>query len=100
MPRYTLTSPSPLTADPINVLADLSTVKLIFPLLNIAKFPSTFKVSLSKCISSISDTGTLLSNTTIPFPFKEIWNIPSPPAKADDIVFTDTGLTCTPPCAQ
>ena len=68
VPRYTLTSPSPLTADPTNDFVLLSTVKSRSEDQHTARFPSIFSSSFSKTISINSSSGTLLSNATTPCP--------------------------------
>ena len=66
VPRYTLTSPSPDAADPINVFVTFSTVNSNELDQAIAIFPSILTTSLFDSIVTNSSYGELLSKTTIP----------------------------------
>ena len=50
VPLYTLTSPSPLTAEPISVFVDLSTVKSRFEDQHTARLPSILRVAHGKSL--------------------------------------------------
>ena len=79
VPRYTLTNPSPETADPSKLLLDFSTLKSNELDQAIAKFPSILTSSFSSTNSISSSLGTGLSNTAIPSPLRHKLNNPSFP---------------------
>ena len=70
VPRYTLTSPSPLAAEPIKLLPERSTVKFKEPLHAITKLPSTFSTSSFSSISMSSSHGQSASRQKTPLPFR------------------------------
>ena len=91
VPRYTLTSPSPFTADPSRDFEDRSTVNFRVEDQQTAYGPSILTVSLSRTISTSSDAGTLLSSATTPLPLRDRLKSPSPPATADDRLDLNSG---------
>ena len=94
-PRYTLTRPSPDTAEPTKDLEDFSTVKSKEDDQAIAIFPSIFIISLSSTTSIISFLGTILSKAQIPVPFKLKLNRPSLPNTAEERLLLATTFCVT-----
>lgn len=97
VPLYTLTRPSPETAEPTRALPDLSVVKFRLPDQQTAKFPSIFNTSLTRLISTSCSLGTLLSNTQIPFPSSFRLNNPIFPSTAEETLLRASTLCLTVP---
>lgn len=96
MPRYTLTRPSPETAEPIRDLEERSTVNFKELDQAMAMLPSIFTSSSCRLNSISSSRGTGLSRMAIPLPLRQRLKSPSFPATAEDSVDLATTFCLIP----